>query len=81
MKFEDLKVGMKVKAKNISDFKNGYTCAKDEYVGEVIDIDYKKETFTAKTLQCCQWSVTAKKFFNLDPFFFDFCKKEGNITQ
>ena len=79
MKFEDLKIGMKVKAKNISDFNYGYTCAKNEYVGEVIDIDYKTETFTVKTLQCRQWSVTAKKFFNLDPFFFDFCKKKGDI--
>ena len=47
MKFEDLKVGMKIRA--IDDYYN-VTRKYNEYVGEVTNIDEDDKTFTAKTI-------------------------------
>ena len=47
MKFEDLEVGMKVKA--IDDYYN-VTRKYNQYVGEVTNIDEDNKTFTAKTI-------------------------------
>ena len=47
MKFEDLKVGMKVRA--IDDYYN-VTRKYNQYVGEVTNIDEDNKTFTAKTI-------------------------------
>ena len=46
MKFEDLKVGMKIRA---IDNEYVYTARKYQYEGEIIDINEDDETFTAKT--------------------------------
>ena len=46
MKFEDLKVGMKIRA---IDNEYVYTAKKYQYEGEIIDINKDDETFTAKT--------------------------------
>ena len=47
MKFEDLKVGMKIRA--IDDYYN-VTRKFNQYVGEVTNIDEDNKTFTAKTI-------------------------------
>ena len=46
MEFEDLKVGMKIRA---IDNEYVYTAKKYQYEGEIIDINEDDETFTAKT--------------------------------
>lgn len=50
MKFKDLKVGMKVKANKKSNDYYLRTSECNEYVGEIIKINYEKETFSAKTV-------------------------------
>ena len=46
MKFEDLKVGMKIRA---IDNEYVYTAKRYEFEGEITDIDKENETFTAQT--------------------------------
>lgn len=50
MRFEDLKVGMKIKANKKTNDAYLYTCQSKGYVGIVIDINNKEKTFSARTI-------------------------------
>ena len=69
MKFEDLKVGMKIRA--IDDYYN-VTRKYNQYVGEVTNIDEDNKAFTAKTihstfpdieLRNCEWDKLRANHF------------------
>lgn len=81
MKFEDLKVGMKVKATDVSQTVYNITNEEEKWVCTVIYIDVENERFSAKTDSCDFKSVIKKDFEDLNPRYFEPVKEKPTITK
>ena len=71
MKFEDLKVGMKVKA-ICGESVYGITNREKKWIGIIAYIDFDNEAFTAKTDSCTYKYISKGRFFKgLNPKYFE----------
>lgn len=81
MKFEDLKVGMKIKA-ICSENVYGVTNKEKKWMGTVAYIDFDNEAFTAKTDSCTYKYISKGRFFKgLKPRFFEPVEEEMTTTK
>lgn len=81
MKFEDLKVGMKVKAIGDSQTVYNITNEEEKWIGTVIYIDVEDERFSAKTDSCNFKGAIKKDFEDLNPWYFEPVGKKSTIAK
>lgn len=80
MKFEDLKIGMKVEATG-SESVYGVTNREKKWIGIVTYIDFDNEAFTAETDSCTNIYISKGHFFkDLEPKYFEPVKKEKTVA-
>lgn len=79
MKFEDLKIGMKVEA-ICSENVYGVTNKESNWIGTVTQIN-GNGTFSAKTISCTHRWTAGKGFINLNPRFFEPVEEETTTTK
>lgn len=79
MKFEDLKVGMKIKA-ICSENVYGVTNKESNWIGTVTQIN-GNGTFSAKTISCTHRWTAGKSFINLSPRFFEPVEEETTTIK
>ena len=82
MKFEDLKVGMRVRATG-SKYDYAITNKKYKWIGIIVDINNKAKTFSAKTDKSnCDDGLPKDYIFKLlEPDKFEPTKKEANLPK
>lgn len=81
MKFEDLKVGMKVKANRYSNNSYNITTSENEWEGIVTYIDEENEVFIAETTYLKYKSYIGMSYDGLDPKNFDLVEEKKITTM
>lgn len=80
MKFEDLKVGMKLKATKKSDTRYGITNSACEWQGTVIEVDEENNSFRARTTNHVYKRYIGDDFI-LDPQYFESIGEKKIVTM